>query len=68
MFHIEHIQNIIKKVFHNVWIYPKVEYAIVEGAGIYVGLLENKFKNSEDIILVDVTSASLGVELMDGTY
>jgi molecular chaperone DnaK len=63
------IQTTCKELLKNkIWIYPNLEFAVVEGAGIYAGIIENKFMNIDDIVLLDVLPISLGVELADGTY
>jgi molecular chaperone DnaK len=63
------IQNMIKIITNNkFWIYPEIEFAIAHGAGLYAGILENKFENNLEIVLLDVLPISLGVELADGTY
>ena len=63
------IQNIVKLITNNnFWIYPELEYAIATGAGLYAGIIENKFKDTEDIILLDILPLAIGIELADGTY
>lgn len=63
------LQEIIKKITKkNTWIHPKLEYVVAEGAGLYAGIIENKFTLNSDVILIDVLPLSLGVELADGSY
>jgi molecular chaperone DnaK len=50
------------------WIHPNLETVVSEGAGLYCGIIENKFTLTEDVVLLDVVPLSLGVELVDGTY
>ena len=50
------------------WIHPSLETVVAEGAGLYCGIIENKFTTNNDVILMDVLPLSLGVELVDGTY
>jgi molecular chaperone DnaK len=52
----------------NIWIHPNLETVVAEGAGLYCGIIENKYKSIDDIILLDVVPLSLGIELADGTY
>ena len=62
------IKNIINNIFKNVWTYPDLELAVVSGACLYAGILENQFISNEQIILLDSLHSSLGVELLDGTF
>ena len=68
------IQRIIKEIFlgKNIWLYPKLETVVSEGACLYGAILENKYNprdgRNNDIIFMDTLSLSLGVELGDGSY
>jgi molecular chaperone DnaK len=63
------LQEIIKKITNMTpWIHPNLESVVSEGAGLYCGIIENKFTLTEDVVLLDVVPLSLGVELVDGTY
>lgn len=61
----ETIKKICKK---NPWIHPNLESVVAEGAGLYAGIIENKFVANDDVVLMDVLPLSLGVELADGTF
>ena len=63
------LQESIKKIMNkNIWMHPNLETVVAEGAGLYCGIIENKYKSIDDIILLDVVPLSLGIELADGTY
>ena len=69
------LQSTIKRVTESLsltnikqWIYPNLETVVAEGAGLYAGIIENKYTMSDDVILMDVLPLSLGVELADGSY
>ena len=69
------LQSTIKRVTESLsltnikqWIYPNLETVVAEGAGLYAGIIENKYTISDDVILMDVLPLSLGVELADGSY
>jgi len=49
------------------WIHPNADIVVALGAGLYAGIIENKFTSTEDIVLLDVVPLSLGIELADGT-
>jgi molecular chaperone DnaK len=63
------IQTTIQDIFNiKPWLYPHIEYAVSNGACLYAGILTNKYTLSQDILVLDILSLSLGVELADGTY
>jgi molecular chaperone DnaK len=63
------LQETIKKITNKKpWIHPDLESVVSEGAGLYAGIIENKFTTNEDVVLLDVLPLSLGVELADGSY
>jgi molecular chaperone DnaK (HSP70) len=63
------LQQTIKRITKkNYWIHPDMEYIVAQGAGLYAGIIENKYSISDDVILLDVLPLSLGVELADGSY
>ena len=63
------LQESIKKIMNkNIWMHPNLETVVAEGAGLYCGIIENKYKSIDDIILLDIVPLSLGIELADGTY
>jgi len=64
---IPYIQNMLKKMFNkelNSSINP--DEAVAVGAAFWAHQLSNKHSQSEDIVLVDVTPLSLGVETTGG--
>ena len=63
------LQETIKRITEKTpWIHPNLECVVSEGAGLYAGIIENKFIAHDDVILMDVLPLSLGVELADGSY
>jgi len=63
------IQKTIYDIFNKKpWIYPDIEYAVSHGACLYASILKNKYKLSNDILVLDILPLSLGVELADGAF
>ena len=63
------LQQTIKTITKKTpWLHPHLESVVAEGAGLYAGIIENKFTKNEDVILMDVVPLSLGVELVDGSF
>ena len=63
------LQETIKRITGKTpWIHPNLESVVSEGAGLYAGIIENKFIAHDDVILMDVLPLSLGIELADGSY
>lgn len=63
------LQKTIQKITQKKpWIHPNLESVVAEGAGLYAGIIENKFTINNDVVLMDVLPLSLGVELADGSY
>ena len=63
------IQQTIKLITNKTpWLHPNLESVVAEGAGLYAGIIENKFTKNNDVILMDVVPLSLGVELVDGSF
>lgn len=63
------LQETIKKITNKTpWIHPTLESVVAEGAGLYAGIIENKFVANDDVVLMDVLPLSLGVELADGSF
>ncbi len=63
------LQQVIKTITKKTpWIHPNLESVVSEGAGLYSGIIENKFTHNDDVVLMDVLPLSLGVELADGSY
>jgi molecular chaperone DnaK len=63
------LQETIKRITNKTpWIHPRLESVVAEGAGLYTGIIENKYVANEDVVLMDVLPLSLGVELADGSF
>jgi molecular chaperone DnaK len=63
------LQETIKKITNKTpWIHPSLETVVAEGAGLYAGIIENRYLANEDVVLMDVLPLSLGVELADGSF
>ena len=61
--------NTIKTISNKkVWIHPNLETVVAEGAGLYAGIIEDKYTLTNDILVIDVVPLSLGIELADGTF
>lgn len=61
----EKINEITKK---KAWIHPNLESVVASGAGLYAGIIENKYQSNDGVVLLDVLPLSLGVELADGSF
>ena len=63
------LQKTIREITNkNPWIHPNLESVVSEGAGLYSGIIENKYQANDGVILMDVLPLSLGIELADGSY
>ena len=63
------LQQTIKAITKKTpWIHPNLEFVVGEGAGLYSGIIENKYQTNDGVVLMDVLPLSLGVELADGSY
>jgi molecular chaperone DnaK len=63
------LQKTIKEITNkNPWIHPNLESVVSEGAGLYAGIIENKYQTNDGVVLMDVLPLSLGIELADGSY
>jgi len=63
------LQKTIKEITNkNPWIHPNLESVVSEGAGLYSGIIENKYQANDGVVLMDVLPLSLGIELADGSY
>ena len=63
------LQQTIKAITNkNPWLHPNLEFVVAEGAGLYAGIIENKYQSNDGVVLMDVLPLSLGVELADGSY
>lgn len=63
------LQETIKRISNKTpWIHPRLESVVAEGAGLYTGIIENKYIANDDVVLMDVLPLSLGVELADGSF
>jgi molecular chaperone DnaK len=63
------LQETIKQITNiKPWIHPNLETVVAEGAGLYAGIIENKYTKNNDVMLIDLLPLSLGVELADGSF
>ena len=63
------LQKTIKEITNKTpWVHPNLESVVSEGAGLYAGIIENKYTLNNEVLLLDILPLSLGVELVDGTY
>ena len=63
------LQNIITKISNKKpYIHPNLDTVVAHGAGLYAGIIENKFIDNNDIVLLDIVPLSLGIEMADGTF
>lgn len=63
------LQKTIKEITNKTpWVHPNLESVVSEGAGLYAGIIENKYTLNDEVLLLDILPLSLGVELVDGTY
>jgi molecular chaperone DnaK (HSP70) len=63
------IQDEIKKLTNKyIYVHPKLFSVVSFGGAIYNAIINNEYKKSNDIVLLDILPLSLGVELGDGTF
>ncbi len=63
------LQKTIKEITNkNPWVHPNLESVVAEGAGLYSGIICDKFTLNNDVLLIDVLPLSLGVEMADKSF
>ena len=63
------LQELVKNITKiKPWIHPNLETVVSEGACLYASIIQNKYIENEDVILLDVVPLSVGIELADGTF
>ena len=50
------------------WCHPNLESVVAEGASLYAAIIKGIYNSEEDVLLVDVSPLSLGVETADGNF
>lgn len=50
------------------WCHPNLESVVAEGASLYAAIIKGIYNSEEEVLLLDVSPLSLGVETADGNF